>query len=393
MSLVAVPLGGASRRLPPAGRLRTGVKTGSSMKAIETWRITSADETAIRQLAAIYGGTPRPWTDAPTAGQWEVTTETTELNVVLPPDPLGGTPLYEQWSEAGCQRRCDSVTCQVPTTGPDGAELATVPCICNADGALACRPTTRLSVILPDIQFGGVWRYESKSEHIAREIPGMVEVIDTLQDRGLTRAVLALEHRRATRTKFPFTIPVLRVPQSLDNFLAGASRVTSLGASPSETQVAIGAVPDIPVELDDEVCDAEVVEEVSDAQQEAWLRLGRQIPRVLGDTGQFKQWRESEGRPARPSTLEDWQVLVGEARRRYLEKFGPPIEWDPEERAFVESTIEALRNAPDQTQWEKFERYVFDEFGDVDHPELWTAEQHDKFVTWLALGGPNGGEQ
>lgn len=287
MSRPVVPIANLHRRLPEAGRLRTGVqaKTRSGKtapKAIQTWRMTSHDQEAIEQVAAIYGGTPQPWSGAPTPGQWEVVTEAAELSIVLPPDPLGGTPVYEAWSGGGCQRRCDGVTCQTPTSGPDGTELTDVPCMCVAKGEMVCTPHTRLSVILPDVRFGGTWRYESATSwNVAQELPGMVDLIQSLQERGLTRALLAIEHRKsvsAGQTK-KFTIPVLRVADSLNQLAAGAARVTALPSAevpqiesgagkverPASPAPADGSIPSPgappPADPDDEIVDAEIIDD------------------------------------------------------------------------------------------------------------------------------------
>lgn len=279
MSRPVVPLANLQRRLPEAGRLRTGVQAPAGTsgktrpKAIATWRATSHDEEAIRQLAAIYGGTPQPWTGSPTPGQWEVITEATELRIVLPPDPLGGTPIYEQWgSGSGCQRRCDGLTCQVPAQGPDGTEMTEVPCICTAKGEMQCKPHTRLSVILPDVKFGGTWRYESATSwNVAQEMPGMVDLIQSLQEKGLTRALLGIEHRKSAQTKKPFTIPVLRVADSLEAIAAGATRVGALPAGTPVEAPALNAGQSAPVEDtdeptyshadDNEVVDAVIIED------------------------------------------------------------------------------------------------------------------------------------
>lgn len=222
-----VPTRDLQRRLPEAGRLRFGVKTAKAMKAIQTWRATSHDEEAIGQLAAAYGGTPQEWKGAPTPGQWEVITEASELRIVLPPDPLGSTPIYEEWSNGGCRRRCDGIECEIITQGPDGMEPQTVPCLCSAKGEMVCEPRLRLSVILPDVRFAGVWRLETKSWNAVAEIPGMVDLVASLQDRGLTRALLALEQRKQVtggQTR-RFTVPVLRVADSLDAIASGAMQV------------------------------------------------------------------------------------------------------------------------------------------------------------------------
>lgn len=265
------------RRLPEAGRLRTGVRTTKAFKAIPTWRATSADEEAIRQIAAVYGGTPAPWADAPTPGQWEVITEASELQVVLPPDPLGNTPVYELWSGGGCQRRCDGETAEVVGTGPDGPEMHDTPCVCVAEGVLACRPITRLSVILPDVRFGGTWRYQSStSRHVAIEMPAMVQLIQSLQERGLTRAALGIESRKEVRfgQTRRYTIPVLKVPRTLDELAAGAARVAAVapadrpesigapqGAIPATAAVADDSDDGVVANTDDMVVEAEVVDD------------------------------------------------------------------------------------------------------------------------------------
>lgn len=272
MSRPVVPIANLARRIPEAGRIRTGVKSGRAMKAIETFRFTSSDRTAIEQVAERYGGEPRAWKDAPTPGQWEVITEASEIRVVLPPDPLGGTPIYELWSGGGCQRRCDGETCQVIVQGPDGAEPDEVPCMCSAKEEMACTPHTRLSVILPDVRFAGTWRYESaKSWNVAQEMPGMVELIQSLQARGLTRAVLAIEHRKSVaggQTR-RFTVPKLRVDETLDALAAGAAQVGSLPSAaagelpaPERPVEAPQELPGPAYDLDDEVVEAELVEEV-----------------------------------------------------------------------------------------------------------------------------------
>lgn len=304
-----VPLANLGRRLPEAGRIRTGVKeTGRTKagkayerpKAIDTFRFTSADEAAIGQVAAIYGGTPERWVDAPTPGQWQVITEAAEIHVVLPPDPLGSTPLYEMWTNGGCQRRCDGVTAQVPTTGPDGTEMADVACLCTAKGEMACSPHTRLSVVLPDVRFAGTWRYESaRSWAVAQELPGMVELIQSLQERGLTRALLALEHRKTTTAgeTHRFTIPVLRVAESMDALVAGAARV---GALPATDRPAAGELSAAMPAPDNEIVDAELVDEdavpAMTATQQSTLADGLASLDAL-QTDELRAWWKTQQLP------------------------------------------------------------------------------------------------
>lgn len=228
-----VPIAAMNRRLPELGRIRTGAKTEKAMKALSTFRFTSSDRTALEQIAALYGGTVKPWADPKaTEGQHEVITEAAEIAVALPADPLGGTPVYELWGGGGCERRCDGVTCETWVKGPDGPEVAEVACICVAKGEMACDPKTRLNVILPNVRGIGTWRLETKSWNAAQELPGMVDLIQSLQSRGITRATLRLEHKRSTQAgqTRKFIVPVLGLDASVEALVAGEATVGRLSA-------------------------------------------------------------------------------------------------------------------------------------------------------------------
>lgn len=281
MSRQIVPIADLTRRIPEAGRIRTGKKQGNRPTAIGEFRFTSHDRTALEQIAALYGGTVNPWSDPKAAdGQYEVITDAPEIRVVLPPDPLGGTPIYEMWGGGGCERRCDGVTCQKWQAGPDGPEQVDVPCICSARDEMACKPITRLCVILPEVRFAGVWRLDTKSWNAAQELPGMVDTIRLLQDGGLPYATLSLKHRRsvvAGKTS-KFLVPVLGVASSIEELAAGTANVGSLGAGGPEAP-ALGdgrpvvaelpperpAAPVVdvtpPADPDDEIIDAEIVDD------------------------------------------------------------------------------------------------------------------------------------
>lgn len=284
-----IPINDLHRRIPEAGRIRTGVKTEKAMKALDVFRFTSHDKVALEQVAESYGGTVKPWSEPKAApGQFEVITEAPEIRIVLPPDPLGGSPIYELWSGGGCERRCDGVTCVISTAGPEGPEPTDTPCLCVKQDAMKCDPHTRLNVILPDVRFTGVWRLDSKSWNVAHEFPGFVDLICTLQSRGLTRGVLRLEHRTSValgKTR-KFVVPVLGVDESMNALAAGAASVSSLGVGSSAPALGTGSTEGTPrprvaeqhreapasssaavhvpsaVTPDDEVIDAEVVTDV-----------------------------------------------------------------------------------------------------------------------------------
>lgn len=279
-----IPTQNIGRRLPTLGRLRMGVKTRSKNgteipTSIETWRLTSHDEQALEQVAAIYGGQVKPWNE-PKAdpGQYELVTKSNELRVVLPPDPLGNSPQYERWSGGGIDRRCDGVTCARIVKGQDGAEQVEVPCLCVAEEAMACDPYTRLNVMIPEVQFGGVWMLATKGWDAAQELPGMVTLLEQMQGRGLTVGVLRLTHRRkivAGQTR-NFPVPVLALEQSLDALAAGEARYvaevgaggsapalgpSTEGAREAEGDSAVVESSGSPVDGDDEIVDAEIVDD------------------------------------------------------------------------------------------------------------------------------------
>lgn len=254
MNRAIVPIANLSRRIPEAGRIRTGVKAGKAMRALPHFRFTSHDEEALGQIAAMYGGTVKPWSDPKAAaGQFEVITEAAEIRVVLPPDPLGGTPVYELWGGGGCERRCDGLTAQVLQRGEDGLEQVDVPCMCDAAGEMSCRVITRLSVILPEVRFAGVWRLDTKSWNAAQELPGMVDMVQTMQGQGLAYATLALKHRRSVQAgkTNKFITPMLGIPASIEQLAAGGSRLTSITAGEHLAETAGELGPGSPDDPDD----------------------------------------------------------------------------------------------------------------------------------------------
>lgn len=279
------PISTIARRLPEAGRIRIGVKTRNAMKSIDTFRFTSQDRASIEQVASIYGGTVQPWSDPKAVGsQFQVITEANELRIALPPDPLGGSPVYEMWGGGGCERRCDGEVCERFVQSGDGIDLEDGPCICAGKGVLECRPITRLSVLLPEIRFIGVWRLDTKSMNAAQELPGMVELIQTLQSKGIQRAVLRVERREqriAGRTN-KFVVPVLGLDASVEQLAAGSTALGQIAAAPADVP-ALGAGAQPPASSldrmaldvddpedegatydhgdDDDVVDAEVVDE------------------------------------------------------------------------------------------------------------------------------------
>lgn len=219
--------------MPDAGRIRIGVtrKTQKGRDApakLDTFRFTSGDKASIEQVAALYGGEVRPW--AGHDGQWEVISGSKLLKIALPPDPLGGTPIYEEWKAGGCVRRCDGVNCWLMNL----EEPREVDCICGQKGVLECKLTTRLSVLLPEIRFLGVWRLDTHSWNAASELQGFVEAIKAMEARGIQRGELRLDRRFGA--KGAIFIPALGFDASLNQLAEGGEPIAALPAG----EMAIG---------------------------------------------------------------------------------------------------------------------------------------------------------
>ena len=249
MGRPVVPISQIARRLPELGRIKDGVKVPGKghPKAIDTLRFTSQDPKALAQVAAALGGEVKAYSDPKSTDTHELLTPVAETPVILPPDPLGGTPMYEEYDGGGRKHWCDGVTCEKWRKGPDGPEPYEVPCPCAAAGELACRPTVHLSVILPYTRLGGTWRWTTHSHNAAVELPGMVEAIQSLQAKGLTRGVLRVDSRTQTIAGVTrhFKVPVLGVDATADELASGQATLGALSAGAPTSTVPAAAVGEI----------------------------------------------------------------------------------------------------------------------------------------------------
>lgn len=186
-----MPILTLQQRLRELGRIRIGQKVATSSgktrpAKLDRFRLTSPSKELLDRVAAKYGGTVNSWTPDGGAGQYEVITDSKRMPIHVPPQPV--SQYYELWSGGGCQRRCDGVT----------ELLKDRPCICGPDPEQRqCKPTTRLNVVLSEIEGVGVWRLESHGYYAALELPGVAELL--AQTGGYVEAFLGLEQRTAKR--------------------------------------------------------------------------------------------------------------------------------------------------------------------------------------------------
>ena len=258
---VVTPIHQIDRRMAEAGRIRMGRKTAKAMTYLETFRFTSPDRDQLDQIAAMYGGEVKPWHDqrASPKDQFEVVVNDKRIDVILPPDCLD--QWYELWAGSGCQRRCDGAICQTPMPTRDGYDMAEVDCMCLANKHRECEPYTRLKVILPGVDFRGVWRLQTKGWNALHELPGMVDVVESMAAQGRiisAQLSIAKVERMVNKRKSHFVVPKLEIPFTPEAIVSGDANLHQL-ASP-DTTMKVPSLPPAPV--DDGIIEAEVVPEL-----------------------------------------------------------------------------------------------------------------------------------
>jgi hypothetical protein len=173
------------RRYRELGRIRLGEKgaKGEPQK-LDTFRLTSPNIHYLEVASLKYGGTVELWQDAPTGEQWQLVTDTNQLDVLVPPQRISDSQGYALWTAGGLQRRCDG------STQTDGTA-----CVCDPTDR-ECKPVTHLQVMLPRLPDLGVWRLTTTGFNAAAELPMTVDLLSALTDAGRPiPAVLMIEHR------------------------------------------------------------------------------------------------------------------------------------------------------------------------------------------------------
>lgn len=232
------------RRWSEAFRIRLGEKRTSNGKEYPAAldgqiRVTSRSKATIDAIGAAYGAVTTDWND-----QHEARLPTDELRiVVLPGDACVGW--WEQWrKKAGgmpvCTHRCDghfNYQADSSCTCPSMKERME-----HRDRY--CQPTTRLWIMLPDVEVIGAGRLETHGIIAAETLPQSVSVLQGALSQGeLVPAVLRIVKVESSGKSF--VVPQIEVVGlSLDSLLAGSVSRAAVGAGPASLSEG-AASPDV----------------------------------------------------------------------------------------------------------------------------------------------------
>lgn len=215
-----MPILDLQKRSRELGRIRTGDKAANGApKKLSKFRITSQSKALLENVAALYGGEVREWTPAGGTQQWEVYTHVDRIPIYVPPQPV--TQWYETWSAGGCTHRCDGETDYITGEACDPESKA------HTDS----KPTTRLNVVLKEVEGIGFFRLESHGWNAAVELPQAAEFLAFA--RGYVDGWVALEERVSKSIKDgkastkKYLVPIIEIGVTPAQLMAGEGRVTT----------------------------------------------------------------------------------------------------------------------------------------------------------------------
>lgn len=348
-----MPIITLQRRQTEVGRIRIGELvdgTGRNGQAVKrpskrsSFLFTTESEKLAGQIAELYEGVVEPW--EPNGGgpkQWKVDTKAKALAVIVPPNSV--SQWYELWSGGGCTRRCDGERnvltdkpCLCPADPVDRAELA-------ANGK-ACKPTTRINVMLAQAKGAGVWRLETHGFYAATELPAVAELL--AMGGGYIEGRLELQERSAKRPKARgdgmetrrWMVPVLHIDATPQMILQGQARM-AIGSGderPAAGPQAVASRPDQPAlpAAPDSTRDDEFADEMGEAtahETAEHYRLIASNARTLAEVQ--TAWRDAKAAGVLDADL-----------AAYLRKAGDALAPKAEAKPDAEPPIEADANEP-----------------------------------------------
>lgn len=230
-----MPIRDLQQRHAEHGRIRIGRKVATSSgktrpDKLDRFRFTSGDRGHIEALAQVYGGTAAEWKNG-TKAEWEVITDAKSIPVIAYRNSV--TQWMETWSGGGCVHRCDGYH----------NVLTDTPCNPEDRAHRDAKPTTRLSVMLSDLESLGTWRLETHGWNAACELPAMAELAAFVSDYVPARLVLQQRTAIKDGKTSQFVVPVLDLAitkQRLNQVLTGATAPQLEGGSTDSLQIEAG---------------------------------------------------------------------------------------------------------------------------------------------------------
>lgn len=217
-----MPILDLQKRSRELGRIRTGDKGSKGQpQKLAKFRITAKSKTLLEKVAELYGGTVEEWTPSGGVQQWEVYTHVDRIPIMVPPQPV--TQWYEAWTAGGCVHRCDGETDYITGEACDPENSP------HHEGKYAAKPTTRLNVILSEVEGIGYFRLESHGWNAAVELPQAAEFL--AYAGGYVEGWLALEERVTKKikdgesVKNRFLVPIIEIGVTPAQLMAGEGRM------------------------------------------------------------------------------------------------------------------------------------------------------------------------
>lgn len=227
-----MPILTLQKRARELGRIRIGQKGDKGQpEKLDRFRLTSASKPLLEKVAELYGGTVKTWTPQGGAAQWEVITDAKRIPIMVPPQPV--TQFLETWSGGGIVHRCDGETNYL--TGD--------PCDFEDPAHVNAKPTTRLNVVLRDVEGIGVWRLESHGWNAAVELPQAADFL--AQAGGYVNGWVALEERvsKSEGKTRRYAVPTIEIDVTPAELMAGRGRVAAPAIEGPVERPAIEAAP------------------------------------------------------------------------------------------------------------------------------------------------------
>lgn len=336
---------------------------------LDKFRFTSPSKGLLEKVAALYGGTPQPWSPQNGgAAEWELYSTVDQLPVLVPPSAT--SQWFELYVGPRCVRRCDGVT----------EMRGDRKCLCDPRGQLGwtdereCKVTTRLNVVLRDVPAIGMWLIVSRGRNAAVELPPMAEFLAMTQ--GYVSARLGMEARETfplDGPSFKYMVPTLEADQAPGALISGAG-VAALSGAPK-------AVGPGPKAIEAKMAQPDPGPEYWMAQADSAETLDALAAVVSSAKGARRVWDEKDPLflhfMARRRELQDAEVVVAEIVEDPAE---PPQDVDLDE---VWGRI--LEHTPDGWSSDR----VADEFAKRSQgvtPGSADAAQMVSFLAWLKDG-------